>query len=299
MPLKLLIWNVQDFFVFLDKYNHDKALTEYTEPYWQQLSSSLIPNKPLDKVLAIADLIKSLDIDLCFMTEVAGHESLSNFNQYFLDEKFKVHHFPSNSDRGIDVGVLIQKKIKNIASSFHNHSDFARGLQQITLKYNLKKYHFFLTHLKSKLNKQGKDFEGRTQREKEVNRIIKIIKKLPPKERERSMVCGDFNGIIYKDQTEEELKSFDHKLNFKDAFEILNHDLFERSTYCYFDKQKELNPMQLDYALLGSELAQYLGNNSAVLDFDGKKRTDFPITREEKFRLPSDHYPIYIELQLK
>ncbi len=298
MLVKILVWNLQDFFIFLDKYSESKNLRNYTEPHWQQLTASFNPNKELQKVMAISDLILKINPDFCLFTEVAGRESLENLNRYFLKSTYNIFHSPSNSDRGIDIGVLAHQRWKGVCSQFHNHKDFARGLQQITFKYQQKKYHIFLTHLKSKLNKSGKDFEGRSQREIEVKRIIKIIKKLPPFEQNRSILSGDFNGIIYKEQTEEELKPLINKLKMKDVFEVLNKDFYDRSTYCYFDKHKQLNPMQLDYCLLGSELHQYLLPQTCVLDFNGVERTDFPISREEKLKLPSDHYPVLTTLSL-
>ena len=55
-----------------------------TEPKWQLLSSSLKPNKELNKVKDIANLIESFDFDLCLLTEIGGKESLDNLNKFFF-----------------------------------------------------------------------------------------------------------------------------------------------------------------------------------------------------------------------
>ena len=126
--LKILLWNLQDFFVFLDKYNDQPPIEELTEAKWQLLTASFKPNKDLAKVQGIQKLIHSTQADILLFTEVGGKESLINFNKYFLKNEYTVFHFNSNSDRGIDVGVLakvsknLQIKSKGFCKGFTRSS---------------------------------------------------------------------------------------------------------------------------------------------------------------------------------
>jgi hypothetical protein len=48
--------------------------------------------------------------------------------------------------------------------------------------------------------------------------------------------------------------------------------------------------------LISEELKPILNQNSKVLDFCGNERTNFPKDYKEKLKHPSDHYPVYFEL---
>ena len=296
--LKILIWNLQDFFVFLDKWN-GQDLNELSEAKWQILSSSFKENKSLTHVKEIANLINKLDVDIILLTEVGGKESLENFNQHFLKTHYRTIHFPTNSDRGIDIGAFISPKIEDqiIQTKFHDHKNFARGLLEISLKVNKYNLHILHTHLKSKLNLKGSDFEGRSQRQKEVNSIKNIVRKVRAKAHSTVMITGDLNGVIYKDNTEEELRPFAKNLGLRDALDHLDRQLFERASYIYYNKHGEEVLMQLDYCLLEDNLAGFLSQETRILDFSGDSRTSFPKNRSEKMSLPSDHYPLFIELK--
>ena len=91
---------------------------------------------------------------------------------------------------------------------------------------------------------------------------------------------------------------FANNLGLKDALEHLNYELFERFTYVYYNKQNEATLMQLDYCLMGDDVAAGLNNSTRVLGFNGEHRVDMALNRSEKNQYPSDHYPLYIELDL-
>lgn len=298
--IKVLLWNVQDLFLFMDKYK-DECLQTMKEPQWQLLSTSLRPNKPIDKIREISSLFLEKDIDLCLLVEVGGRESLDNFNKHFLNNIYEVFHIPSNSDRGIDMGMLIKKeKIKFLHGKIHNSKAFSRGLLEAKIKTpSGKNIVFLLTHLKSKLNMDGKDFEGRSKRALEVNEITRIYNKLALKENIHSIyLTGDFNGILSHANAEQELKALNSKCKLEDIFELLGRDLNTRYTYPYYNKNKELYLMQLDYILTDRKNLKYIGTDSNILEMDGSSLTSFPLTIEERRKLPSDHYPVYMSLKV-
>lgn len=298
--MQILIWNLQDFFVFLDKHPDNQALdiSQLTEAQWQMLSSSFKDNKELVKVKAIADLINQQKPQILLFTEVGGGESLNNFNQYFLEDNYQVIHFDSNSDRGIDIAALVQADLKLSSTIFHRDDVFARGVLELKLDIGSLSLCILLTHLKSKLNKDGSDFEGRKKREQEVLKLIHYAERRI-KQGQEVMVCGDLNGIIYEDESEHELSHFAKKLGLKDVLSHLQLPDFDRATYLYYNKSQRMIPMQLDYCLVTEGLKSLLGKDTGVLDFTGKKRTNFPVSLKEKKVHPSDHYPLSVKLNLK
>ena len=289
--MKILLWNLQDFFLFLDQYDETSDLLAKTDAQWQLLTSSFKPNKPLSKILPMRDLILSQKPDLCFFTEVGGRTSIENFNHYFLKNSYEVIHYPSNSDRGIDLAILAKSDLKIDRHKMHLNKCFARGVLEIKIGHTI----YLLTHLKSKLNKAGKDFEGRGQRKEEVERLVLIADKYQSKGYE-VVICGDLNGVIYADETEPELTVFANKLGLHDTLEHLKVPIFDRATYFYYNKSEDLIPMQLDYFLVSDKLATRLSEKTGILSFLGTARTTIPLNRKEKMKHPSDHYPYIIEL---
>lgn len=294
--MKVLLWNLQDFFVFLDKLPEESDPAELSEAHWQMASSSFKENKSLKNVQAIADLIEFVGADLCLFTEVGGKESLDNLNHYFLNNSYKVIHYASNSDRGIDLGMLAHPKLNFLGDKMYRDKKFSRGVLELRVQWKQRKLCFLLTHLKSKLDKEKKDFEGRGKRKDEVTEMIKIAQRRE-KQGHDILVCGDLNGVIYEDQTEPELNDFAHFLGLKDAMEWLKHPVFERSTYLYYNKKGDMVPMQLDYILVGQELSKYIDKSSGVVNFEGKTRVNFPKSLAEKRMHPSDHYPLIVNFK--
>ncbi len=292
------MWNVQDLFIFLDKHTNENV-AELSEAKWQLLSTSLKANKEIAKVKEISDLIKKEDFDLCLFTEVGGAESLQNLNKHFLDGAYDVVHLPSNSDRGIDLGILAKKEFREKSEfKFHGDKVFARGALQYELNYDDKnKFRFFLTHLKSKLSKAS-DFEGRSQRSLEVQKLCSIFNQENQREELASFVCGDFNGIIAGAETEPELKYFKESSQLQDIFEYLKKGPFERGTYTYFNKQGDINLMQLDYALCTEKWKHLIDKDTRIMNFDGSERTAIEISRKQRMSAPSDHYPIFLKIRL-
>lgn len=281
----------------MDKFKGED-LQELTEAKWQILTTSFNPNKSLIKVKAIAELIEKIQPDICLLTEVGGLESLSNFNLFFLQNHFEVICPKSNSDRGIDLGILLKKELKESHHiKFHKKKVFARGVLELTLKHHEKRITFLLTHLKSKISK-ATDFEGRSQRQIEVHELVKIFQKIDQKYKQPLFICGDLNGILCPDTTDIELLDLANKLGLKDVFEHLNRDNFERASFLYYNTSQETHLMQLDYFLLSDQWRELIDPASCVLDFDGGKRETIPATRDIKLNQPSDHYPLYIKLNL-
>ena len=289
----------------MDKYAGEN-LDLMREPQWQLLSTSFFPNKALSKLYSLKKIILEADPDILMLVEVGGRQSLENFNRYFLDDRYEVQFGESNSDRGIDVGYLCKKELADTHFYLINHSStklrngrrFARGLLELRIMRQGKlSATLLLTHLKSKLDMRKEDFEGRGLRGAEVEFIVKHLKKLliaHPKS--PALVCGDLNGIIYKDHTEEELQPF-LDAGLEDVFEHANLPLEQRHTYYFFNKQHQRIPMQLDYILVPKKFGNIVAD-CKVLDMEPELVPHPPESLAQKRLLPSDHYPVFCALEL-
>ena len=290
----------------MDKYDNED-IDQLTEPKWQLLSTSFYPNKELSKILEIKKILQTHSPDIIMLIEVGGAESLHNFNQFFLNNEYKPYISATNSDRGIDFGFLVKNKSRlNVKlktftkEKLKNGKKFARGLFELKIvgeDNNLKAF-FYLTHLKSKLDLEKKDFEGRGQREAEVNFILDHFKQMEIKYPGVPLILGgDLNGIIFKNETEPELSLF-QKNSYLDALELLNRPVEERVSYFYFDKNQNRNDMQLDYMLLNKRFKNIVKPNSRILGFDPQYSPFPPEKLAEKQKMPSDHLPYYLEIEL-
>ena len=279
-------------------------LSQLNEYQWQQFTTSLYGNKELSKVLDITRAVQDVNPDILMLVEVGGRESLVNFNKYFLNQKYSVYHAPSNSDRGIDVGYLVKKslpyefRLKAFTKiKLTNRKMPARGFFRLEMLDNQQtKLAIILTHLKSKLDLKNEDFEGRDQRQAEVNFLIKQIKK--HKNEYPLIIAGDLNGIIYKEQTEPELTGF-AKNNMFDVLELLNKPLDERYTYAYFNSNTKRFAMQLDYILMHqSHQHRIIKDATSVYNFKtvNGKEMGLPDNRLQKSYFPSDHFPVVLEI---
>lgn len=287
----------------MDKYSNEdiNSLNEYQ---WQNLTSSTYGHKSLDKTKDIARTVKETNPDILCLVEVGGKASLENFSKYFLDNQYEIYHLPSNSDRGIDLGYLVKKELPY---SFHiyahtnvklkNGKRPARGFFQLDVKDKKNNLlTIFLTHLKSKLDLDNSDFEGRGQRQAEVEYLGLIASKQQKKN--PTLIAGDLNGIIYKELTEFELKPFKDKFSFIDGLEVKGVPVDQRFSYVYFKGAKPVK-MQLDYILCHEENAKNVCN-AAIIPYKTPYGTIIspPKNMLERSYFPSDHYPLAIDFTL-
>lgn len=305
--LKCLLHNTQDLFLFMDKYK-DEVLSELTEPKWQMLSTSLLPNKNLQKLLSLSETYKNFDPDILLLVEVGGLESLDNFNKHFLEDKYQVFYSASNSDRGIDLGFLVKKEISHhysyqayVDNLLVNRNKFSRGVFELSFKVDHKtKVIFLLTHLKSKLNLKKLDFEGRGQRMAEVLELASIYQKQKHRHKEAAVfICGDLNGLYSSDAPEEEFRPFTD-LKLMDALEFKKAPFEEKISYIYFDKGGNTRPMQLDYVLGAKSDLEHLDlQYTEIINFRYQNQYLLAPTKlSQKDKLPSDHYPYFFQVKL-
>jgi endonuclease/exonuclease/phosphatase family metal-dependent hydrolase len=322
--LNIIQFNVENLFLFLDVYA-GQDLKKMTTQEWKKLSTSITPNKELAKTWGLAHTIQDTKADIVMLNEVGSIDSLKNFNELFLANQFDCFLEEGNSNRGIDVGYLIRKdlKLKSVLISHKNRPiDFLYPHETVTSAGG--KSHYFsrdvaelrlfheesntlvlvilLTHLKSKLDPDGIDVQGRLRRGAELKMLMQIYKEVETEVGAQTpiLVAGDFNGIAAKNSMEDEFKSIYENTDLLDALEVAEKPQEERFTQVQIMHSGKRNYIQIDYILMNKILMPYVDKSQTrVYRFKSDLNIELPIPNniDERDRLPSDHYPVVLCLK--
>jgi endonuclease/exonuclease/phosphatase family metal-dependent hydrolase len=308
VPLKIMVLNAQDLFLFMDKYDQT-SLEELTEIKWQLMSSSLFNNKSKEKCQILAQAILDAQADIVMMTEVGGHESLANFAHFVLNQQYLSYSLPSNSDRGIDLGYLVRRDLA-FSVRLKSHADyplpgsklkFSRDVLRLDLLQGTElRSILLLVHIKSKFNLRGKDFEGRTQRLLEVQGLVEIYNKLKPLG-VPILVGGDFNGHAGEKDTEEEFLPLYQQTDLKDIAYLAQIPPQERFSYVYFNSGGNRFLQQIDYLFISENFASLIKPDECYFPrYKSLRGTPMPIPMgmEHRHSRPSDHYPFVATVTL-
>lgn len=330
--LRIVEFNVENLFIRLDHYlGQDLAFV--TEKEWQKFSASIYRNKPLNSVRKIASAVRDMDPDILMLCEVGGRESLENFNRYFLDDVYIAHLIEGNSDRGIDLGYLVKRDLPftyELISHRNRPIDFLYPHEKLSQEtgydhlrsaritshrfsrdvLELRIYEdpndvpalvLMLVHLKSQLDRDRIDPGGRDRRQAELEKLVEIYQEIRERFEYRTpvMIGGDFNGVAARTNTDPEFEAIYQKTDLLDCLEIAGVPVEDRFTFQQLHRTRTGINRQLDYIFVPSELARRVNREEtwAYRFKDESGRTHaIPRTLNEKFLLPSDHYPIILTL---
>lgn len=314
--ITIMQWNIENLFIYTDLYQ-SQDLSLMSESEWQKISTASTKNKSLSKIFHCQAVIQNISPDIIMLNEVGGLESLSFFNKHFLNQAYEPLLVKGNSDRGIDVGYLIKKNLgynhtltshKDQSIPLHYPGDdegtkhyFSRDLCELSLfepETNKLKLVLLLTHLKSQLDLEKIDPYGFEKRQAEVKKIIQIYKSIRKKNNAPVIVAGDFNGQAKRKDTSFEFEEIYTETDLRDAIDISNIAEKDQTTYIKISSGKKLN-LRLDYIFVCERAAKILDKNQCFCyRFKDSAGNEIPLPNnlEEKFKLPSDHYPVLIGL---
>ena len=309
--LKMMVLNAENLFLLSDVEFKPEHL-KLDPVQWRKLSTSIYENKPLHKLRWLAKVIESENPDLVLLSEVGGLESLQNFNRLFLQAKYSPVLIEGNSDRNIDVGYLVRKNLDFYYDLISNKNrlindlgeKFSRDVAELHLFVNDREKPFFvflLTHLKSRLDPEGKDPNGFFKRKSELQSLVEIYSDLQARigNTLRAAICGDFNGNAAKAQPDVEFAPLYEKTDLRDVLDLSGVEPAQRWTYAQVGRSLSFEGKQLDYAFLSSKAAEHLDLKSTGVhrykDEQGIEM-DPPRSMEDKDRLPSVHYPLIFQL---
>ncbi len=315
--IKFTTWNLENFFIRPSlKYPHRILKLE-------------------NKVQKIAEVLQSLSSDFLFLTEVGGAEDLRHFNESYLDDEYEVFFKKGNSNRGIELGLLAKKEtlkernwevkivshaqcpisflyphevkenklaIKNGFLPAHKGHKMSRDLLQVEVyakdKRDTPVFILLGVHFKSKLDKEGIDWNGQRRRQAESRYTSEVYEKLNLRYHGKVPIflTGDFNGEAHGQKREPEFRDL-YALNLEDFSEELDLPEDHRYTFIGMDKQKKPVGLQLDYFFMPQSFGKFLNRDeSGFYRYISDTGEVYPIPQNPgaKFALPSDHYPIVI-----
>jgi len=324
---KIVQINAENLFVFLDDLT-PRDWRALSEKEWQKLTRATVANKPLKKVLWLAESLLHIDADLICVNEVGGEESLSNFAKVFLADKYVPHIIEGNSNRGIDVGYLLRRG-SPLRAEIRNHKnrpiDFLYPHDVQTNLFNQAsggkqlKSHFFsrdcselrlyqegegrpglvvlLVHLKSKLDPDGIDPQGKERRRAELNTLVRIYSEVRAEFNPAVpvLVAGDFNGCARADMRGEEFAALDNT-DLESTVEIAGLSGDEVATQLQFQRGAQVVGLQIDFIFVSPELKPKIKPASVHVYRYHSDRVPLPLPRtlDQRLALPSDHFPVVV-----
>lgn len=320
MRVTFLTWNLENFFLVPSPIPN-------------------IPRKAKEKIEKIAEVFQEIEPDIAFLIEVGGKDSLDKFNDDYLKNTYKVSLLKGNSNRGIEIGFLINKKFleKNQLQFDHisharkpieflyPHEKIQNQKAMIKGKKALHRSHFlsrdlaelrlfkkndplklrpvlaiFGVHLKSKLDKEGIDWQGTKRRQAEATYLANIYRHRKEKWNNKCpiFITGDFNGELHDKKKDPEFRELYLLEELKDFTDHLNLPREECFSFIGMDKHKRSFGLQLDYFLLDKRYVPLLEKKECgFYRYKNKEGGIIPIPQNPgaRFGLPSDHYPLVIE----
>ncbi len=310
--LKICEFNVENLFISMEYYS-DQDLRQISEEEWKKIALAQFQKlqKPLAKLWGISKAILEIDPDIVMLIEVGGKDSLENFNTYFLSNKFQTYFIGGNSRRGIDLGFLVKKDLPFHTACYSNKetpievstyqgkylSRFSRDVAELHLSnHSQLQLIILLIHFKSKISTE-QDFRGKDVRTAEAMALTQIYKNLRSKYKNVPVIVGgDFNTDLASLELE-----FIKQTDLEDVHDLLNTPTDARTSLVYFDYNETPRLQILDYLLVSPEIHdRIVASKTYTYRYKGfyDIPENLPSSLRERHKMPSDHYPLVLTIQL-
>jgi endonuclease/exonuclease/phosphatase family metal-dependent hydrolase len=259
----------------------------------------------------LSQAILDIDPDILMLIEVGGQESLENFNTHFLNNRFVPHFVQGNSLRNIDLGFLVKRdlgwKVEALShrdtpvevSTYRGKyiSRFSRDVAELRVYDDTKlKIIILLTHLKSMISTE-QDYKGKDVRTAEAIALVGIYNEIKKTFPDVPVVLGgDFNTDL--SSLEAELIK---RTDLQDFHDCLGTPKEGRTSLVHFDYVGNPHSLVLDYLLISPHLChRIVSEKSHTYRYKGFYNIpdSLPKTPQERYQMPSDHYPLVLTLRI-
>ena len=188
--LSIGFWNIENLFDLID--DPDKRDEEFALNGRKNVTQDIYDLKIKNSV----EVLRDLDVDILGLCEVENRNVLNDLNDAFDDKKYKIIHYESPDERGIDNAllydpkkfrVLFSKPIANILGK----DDKTRDILYVKGIFRRSLLHIFVNHWPSNYGGKEKSIPKRNSTSK---LLINEIQKIKKAEVEPNIVLlGDFN----------------------------------------------------------------------------------------------------------
>lgn len=299
-------------FNVLDMLDHHDA--GYGPPPLKKPAPHLVYNqfaKPKNQLDAISNIYKKYPAWASFWVEIGALKIFSDYDFEFLNGRYEEFLIDGNDERGLDVGLLLDKRLP-LTVEVHSHRNliheasgqvvFSRDLPAyiITEKGQLAPMMIiFGTHFKSQRSTDGDRFgqKRRTLQAFAAAKIIQFYEELYPGT--PILLTGDLNKDWRRAEDFQALRS----IGMIDAFDLAEdtEEFQRRGTHYYFNRWGDLEVNQLDAMLLNGAAikANFLKSAKVLPHVDGEGYDlGPPRSYDERKLRGSDHLPIQVIFDL-
>ena len=255
--LSVGFWNVENLFDLID--DPDKRDEEFALNGKKNVTQEIYDLK----IKNSAEVIRDLAVDVLGLCEVENKNVLNDLNNAFEDREYKIIHYESPDERGIDNALLYDPKKFEILSSKPivnklDGNDKTRDILYVKGSFKNEKLHIFVNHWPS--NYGGKE-KSIPKRKATAELIIQEIQKITDLEKNAYIILlGDFN----EDPNEENVQLLD-RIGFTSLMEDMI-GLENIGTYMYRGKDYLYDQIIVSDNLLDSDEVDIIKNSVSILD---------------------------------
>jgi predicted extracellular nuclease len=188
--LSIGFWNVENLFDLID--DPDKRDEEFALNGRKNVTQEIYNLKIKNSV----EVLRDLDVDILGLCEVENKDVLNDLNDAFQDKEYKIIHYESPDERGIDNALLYDpKKFKVLSSkpirNVLGGDDKTRDILYVEGTFNRNLIHIFVNHWPSNYGGKEKSIPKRNFTSK---LLLSEIQKINKVEVEPNIILlGDFN----------------------------------------------------------------------------------------------------------
>ena len=188
--LSVGFWNVENLFDLID--DPDKRDEEFALNGRKNVTQEIYDLK----IKNSAEVLSDLDVDVLGLCEVENKNVLNDLNDVFEDKEYKIIHYESPDERGIDNALLYDPKKFEVLSSkpirnILGGDDKTRDILYVEGTFNRNLIHIFVNHWPSNYGGKEKSIPKRNFTSK---LLLSEIQKINEVEVEPNIILlGDFN----------------------------------------------------------------------------------------------------------
>lgn len=277
--------------------------------------------KPEKETMGVADVLLDVQPDIVLAQEIFRRQALNHLDDQHTGNSYDTIFRHGNDPRGIHLAQMVKKGLPLEFKTISHHNlkwsnPFRGGTEQPLFSRDLPVTLVFIKGVKSPVliyaNMHAKSKrigdtelpgEGAAIRKAQMEGTARILKQFQAKYGEDipMLVAGDFNSDVNKENDVAPLRQF-----LRNAFDVLNPPVSsrDRTTHVFIETDKvsdkqTIHNDQMDAFFVNAAFEKFIINSYVYRYRDQSYQLPLPKSYEDKKDLPSDHYPIVLEIDFQ